>query len=177
MAVQYQTQSLEESFKRQDADAFIMVSCTLYVLVKFTQIAMNYKASTIKWTNFINFDFKFYFSQGFQDYLPQLVDQMAAASIAPEVKDQKITYEIIRKEDSEQVLKLLKRTFFKVSPEISNFISIFLLRSFSHSIPHLNKYFVVTKLKFKRWNIRKNLSKYSRQQNKDITNPPPWSLP
>lgn len=74
---------------------------------------------------FINFDFKFYFSQGFQDYLPQLVDQMAAASIAPEVKDQKITYEIIRKEDSEQVLKLLKRTFFKVSPEISNFISIF----------------------------------------------------
>lgn len=44
--------------------------------------------------------------------LPQLVDQMAATSLEPE---QKITYDIIREEDSEQVLQLLKNTFFKVS--------------------------------------------------------------
>jgi hypothetical protein len=37
---------------------------------------------------------------------------MAATSLEPE---QKITYDIIREEDSEQVLQLLKNTFFKVS--------------------------------------------------------------
>lgn len=39
---------------------------------------------------------------------------MAAATIEPEVKDETITYEVIREEDAEKVLKLLKNTFFKV---------------------------------------------------------------
>lgn len=39
---------------------------------------------------------------------------MAATTIEPEVKDESIIYEVIREEDAEQVLKLLKNTFFKV---------------------------------------------------------------
>lgn len=52
--------------------------------------------------------------QGFSDFLPQLVDQMASASLEPDTKDQKLSYEVIRVEDTEQVLKLLKNTFFQV---------------------------------------------------------------
>lgn len=40
---------------------------------------------------------------------------MAASTLEPDIKDQKISYEVIREEDVEQVLKLLKKTFFKVN--------------------------------------------------------------
>lgn len=40
---------------------------------------------------------------------------MAATTIGPDVKDEPISYEVIREEDVEQVLKLLKNTFFKVN--------------------------------------------------------------
>lgn len=46
---------------------------------------------------------------------------MAAVTLEPEVKDQKITYEVIREEDTEQVLRLLKNTFFQVNRRMKIF--------------------------------------------------------
>lgn len=43
---------------------------------------------------------------------------MAAASIEQDIKDEKITYGVIVEQDTEQVLKLLKNTFFKVKYSI-----------------------------------------------------------
>lgn len=40
---------------------------------------------------------------------------MASASLDSEVNDQKITYDVIREEDTDEVIRLLKRTFFKVN--------------------------------------------------------------
>lgn len=51
--------------------------------------------------------------QGLQDFLPQLVDQMASTSLASDLKPATITYDVITEEDVEKVLKLLKNTFFK----------------------------------------------------------------
>jgi uncharacterized protein YndB with AHSA1/START domain len=52
--------------------------------------------------------------QGLSDILPiqQLVNQMAAVTID---KEHQITYDVITENDTEQVLSLLKATFFKVN--------------------------------------------------------------
>lgn len=131
MAVQYHNQiNLETSFKHQDAGSFIMVSLHVFLLHKsdafhtltydlfdsmckawFASILFNliliYSNNLIKILSFPIF-------KGFSDFLPKLVDQMAAASLEQEAKDPEITYSVIREEDTEQVLKLLKSTFFKV---------------------------------------------------------------
>lgn len=57
--------------------------------------------------------------QGFQDFLPQLVDQMAATTLQDH-KPETITYDVIREKDVEQVMNLLKKTFFKASFPISS---------------------------------------------------------
>lgn len=49
--------------------------------------------------------------QNFSEFLPKLVDQMAAVTLQTE---QNITYGFIREDDAEEVLVLLRKTFFKV---------------------------------------------------------------
>lgn len=53
-------------------------------------------------------------NQGLSDILPiqRLVNQMASVSIE---KEQKLTYDVVKEEDAENVLKLLKATFFQVN--------------------------------------------------------------
>lgn len=53
--------------------------------------------------------------QNFSEFLPKLVDQMASATTERAFHDQKLAYDLINAEDSEEVLSLLRRTFFKVS--------------------------------------------------------------
>lgn len=61
---------------------------------------------------------------------------MAATTIEPEIKDEKIVYEVIRMEDAEQVLKLLKNTFFKVKIPFPTNVWFSLQFPFTHfSIP------------------------------------------
>jgi hypothetical protein len=52
---------------------------------------------------------------------------MASASLEPDTKDQKISYEVIREEDSEQVVKLLKETFFKVRTRKLDLFAVFIV--------------------------------------------------
>lgn len=66
------------------------------------------------------------FQQGFTEFLPQLVDQMASASLEPDTKDQKISYEVIRVEDGAEVVKLLKETFFKVRERKLDLFAVFI---------------------------------------------------
>lgn len=80
-----------------------------------------------------------FFSQGFSEFLPQLVDQMASVSLEPDTKNQLISYEVVRDEDTEQVLKLLRNTFFKVCEISKIFFSHFILAkgSISFFLPSL----------------------------------------
>lgn len=58
---------------------------------------------------------------------------MAAASLEPDIKDQKLSYEVIQREDAEEVLDLLKKTFFKVQNvfnlNIPKYIKILILQT------------------------------------------------
>ncbi|CRK93822.1 CLUMA_CG007349, isoform A [Clunio marinus] len=52
----------------------------------------------------------------FSKLFPKLVDKMAAAKLSESAIESKITYDLITEDDKEQVLKLLKATFFQDEP-------------------------------------------------------------
>lgn len=86
----------------QDAGNFIMVGFACFQ----TFFPLNFEWH-VTWIKMVTKNFR----QGFQEYLPQLVNQMAAAKLE---EDQKISYDVILEEDTADVLRLLKNTFFKV---------------------------------------------------------------
>lgn len=126
MSVRYQSnRRLESSFKHQDAESFYLVSQmfnrNLYTL------AMLYLLK-----HFYIFSYK-----GFQEFLPQLVDQMASSTLKLDVKDQNISYEVIRVEDEIEVLRLLRATFFKVNSVPSpKFFPLPVVSMYFRSVPN-----------------------------------------